>query len=518
MAAPCIFLLTLTAVSLLGYALRRHGSRTSDPSKNRLALPPGPKPLPFIGNILDIDSKRPWLTYSSWRKIYGPIVYCQLLGQNVIVINSSKVARQLLDQRSSCYSSRPSSCVDKLFGIDFTTALLPYGPEWRIHRRMFHQALRSEAVGSYQGLYQSRVIRLLQNLLDTPDDFENHLQLYVISITMGLTYGYEMASLDAPLVKSLAEFVSLLNDGLPPERNAMLTAFPFLVNIPAWFPGAAFKRDALRSQELSLKSMDDPFEYVRKNMAAGSSARSMVSDLLNQLDGKKDHAREEKAIKECAASAYIAGFDTSAATLSAFLMVMILYPDTQRRAQDEIDSLLTENSFPDFGHRSSLPYVEAVLRETMRWHSVTPLALPHTTSCDDVFEGYFIPKGTMIMPNVWEMHNEESEYHQPHLFKPERHLNADGTLADDPLASRVAFGFGRRHCPGKWVADAVLWIGMVSILSLFRVERRKDGMEREIEVEANFTAGLIRRPLPYSCSIVCRSALREQVARSGGEG
>ncbi|KAF9228060.1 cytochrome P450 [Gyrodon lividus] len=528
MAAPPILLLALVLGSVIGYALRRRGSRIPSPPNNKFHLPPGPKPLPFLGNILDVDLERPWLTYSVWRKKYGPLVYCQLLGQNVVIINSGKVARQLLDQRSSFYSSRPSSCVGKLFGIEFNTALLPYGPEWRIHRRMFHQALRLEATELYQGLYQSSAIKLLQNLLDTPDDFESHLQLYVISITMGVLYGYEMVPLDAPFVKALAEFTKLLNVGLGPERNAMLTAFPFLAKIPAWFPGVTFKRDALRSQELSFKSLDDPFEYVRKNMAAGSSARSMVSDLLNKLDVNKDYARQEKAIKECAASAYvarlweflsfaIAGFDTSAATLSAFLMVMILYPDAQRRAQDEIDSFLANNAFPDFSHRTSLPYVEAVLRETMRWHSVAPLALPHTTSCDDIFEGYFIPKGTMIMANVWEIHNEESEYHQPHLFNPERYLNTDGTLTEDPLASRVAFGFGRRHCPGKWVADAVLWMGMVSILALFRIEKGKDGMDREIEVVPNFTGGVIRRPFPYSCSIVCRSAPREHMVRSDGD-
>ncbi|KAH0833991.1 hypothetical protein J3R83DRAFT_11225 [Lanmaoa asiatica] len=165
--------------------------------------------------------------------------------------------------------------------------------------------MKLETVELYQNLYRSKARKLIQSLLDTPDDFENHIQLYIVSITMAFTYGYETDSLDAPLVKSLAEFVKLLNDGMPPERNAMLTAFPLLANIPPWFPGVTFKRDALRSQELSLRSLDDPFEYVRKSVDTGSFAKSMVSDLLDKLDGMEDCAFQEKAIKECAATVYI---------------------------------------------------------------------------------------------------------------------------------------------------------------------------------------------------------------------
>ncbi|KAG6374033.1 cytochrome P450 [Boletus reticuloceps] len=483
--------------------------RRSSRSRHGLPLPPGPKPLPLIGNILDIDSEQPWLTYGAWRKKYGPIVYCQLLGQDVVIINSSKVARQLLDQRSSTYSGRPTTCTSKLFGIDFATAFLPYGPQWRIHRRMFRQAMKLETVELYQNLYRSKAMKLIQSLLDSPDDFDSHIQLYIISITMAFTYGYETDSLDAPLVKSLAEFVKLLNDGLPPERNAMLTAFPFLANIPSWFPGATFKRDALRSRELSLRCLDGPFEYVRKSVESGSFTKSMVSDLLDRLDGTGERASQEKAIKECAATVYIAGYDSSAATLLAFLMAMMLYPEAQRRAQAEIDSVLADDVLPDFSHRKSLPYVEAVLRETMRWHSVAPLALPHMTCCDDVFEGYFIPKGAPhdLIGDAWEIHHEESEYPEPYVFNPDRHLSEDGTVIDgDPLTSRVAFGFGRRHCPGKWVADSILWMGIVSILAVFRIDKGKDGTGREIEVEPKFTAGVIR------------SASKEDVVRSFEEG
>lgn len=114
--------------------------------------------------------------------------------------------------------------------------------------------MKLETVELYHNLYRSKAMKLVQSLLDTPVDFEGHIGLqvavsfhlyarihllfvlglsrYIISITMAFTYGYETDSLEAPLVKSLAEFVKLLNDGLPPERNAMLTAFPFRTCLP----------------------------------------------------------------------------------------------------------------------------------------------------------------------------------------------------------------------------------------------------------------------------------------------
>ena len=79
------------------------------------------------------------------------------------------------------------------------------------------------------------------------------------------------------------------------------------------------------------------------------------------------------------------------------------------------------------------------------------------------------------------------------MFNPERHLGDDGTIADnDPLISRAAFGFGRRHCPGKWVADSVLWMGIVSILAVLHIDKGKDNAGRVIDVEPKFTAGVIR--------------------------
>ncbi|KAG2152780.1 cytochrome P450 [Suillus clintonianus] len=503
--SPFPYILAVTVLLLL---YRRSWSRKSA----GLPLPPGPRPLPFLGNIFDIDMVHPWRTYSEWKKRYGPIVSCRLIGQTVVIINSEKIARQLLDQRSAIYSDRPAGPVPKLFGVDFITAFLPYGDRLRLHRRLFHQALRSDAADSYRDLYLDKARQLLSNLIDSPEAFEKHIFLYTASIIMSVTYGHEKVSWDAPPIVSVAELAELLTVGLPPERSAILTAFPILTQLPAWFPGATFQRVAQRTRKLALESMNEPFEYVKRNMAAGRAPKSMVSDLLSERDEGKE-AFPEQAVKEIALTVFVAGFDTSSSTLCSFILAMVLHPEAQRRAQQEIDSVIGVNRLPDFYDRPSLEYVEAVFRETIRWHNVAPLGLPHATSRDDVFGGYFIPKGSLIMPNIWDMSREGHE--DPDDFKPERHFESDGTLLPDTIAAKPMWGFGRRGCPGRFVAEAATWSAVVHLLATFRITKAKDEAGKEIEVKEEFTSGVVCRPMPFKCSFVLRSTDREQAICSG---
>ncbi|KAJ8591656.1 cytochrome P450, partial [Rhizopogon salebrosus TDB-379] len=130
-----------------------------------LPLPPGPRPLPILGNALQLDTKRPWLTYAAWGKTYGKIVYSSLLGIDMIVLNSETVARELLDKRSAIYSDRPVVRTNDLTGMGFNTVLLPYGEALRQHRKIYHQILRAEASVSYHEMYFRQAGGLVLNLL-----------------------------------------------------------------------------------------------------------------------------------------------------------------------------------------------------------------------------------------------------------------------------------------------------------------------------------------------------------------
>ncbi|OJA09869.1 hypothetical protein AZE42_06267 [Rhizopogon vesiculosus] len=130
-----------------------------------LPLPPGPRRIPFLGNALDIDISEPHVTYTQWGHQYGDVIYSQLLGQDYIIVGSEKVARTLSDTRSAVYADRPILSIYELFGIESGTGFTAYGNTWRMHRKLFHQTLRSDAIVKYHALYMSKAVSLVHNLL-----------------------------------------------------------------------------------------------------------------------------------------------------------------------------------------------------------------------------------------------------------------------------------------------------------------------------------------------------------------
>ncbi|KAG1722559.1 cytochrome P450 [Suillus lakei] len=468
-------------------------SRFKGITLTRLPLPPGPKPLPLMGNIFQLNIARPWLTYTHWRKKYGDLIYFRLLGLDFIVVNSEKVARALMDQRSAIYSDRPFIATNKLFGVDFSTVMLPYhGSDWKLHRKMFHHALRAESASRYHDIHAKRVRPLLRDLLDDPSHFEIHIQRYVASNVMAFTYGYDVAPRNDPMVATVKELADILAKALSPERSAVLSAFPILTRLPAWLPGAGSQRDAARARELAGQVLNVPFNLVKKNIAAGVATHSMVSDCLAQINEKDDQHKQETAIKAAAATAFIGNFSSSSSILHTFVLAMILYPEVQAKAQAEIDSVIGATSrSPEFDDRPLLPYVDAILRELLRWIPVVPLGIPHATSKDDVYDGRFIPKGALVINNVWAMGRDEPKHGADvEEFRPERHLTAESNSSPQPISADPIFGFGRRICPGRFTAEAVIWIAIVNILATFRVVKSKDISGGEIDVKREFTAGI----------------------------
>jgi len=238
-----------------------------------------------------------------------------------------------------------------------------------------------------------------------------------------------------------------------------------------------------------------PFKYVQDALAQGTAAPSMVSAALKDIDPEKDADQIER-LKCIASSAYGGGADTTSASLAVFFLAMVLYPEAQRRAQAEIDAVIGNDRLPTFEDRRSMPFLEATLREILRWHPVAPLGLAHQAREADSFDGYYIPKGATVLPNVWAMTHDEVRYPDPNDFKPERFLHSDGTLNDDAVS--YVFGFGRRICPGRHFADESIWLAIAFILAVLKIERPAGFTEPE------WILGQVSRPGPFLCHITPR--------------
>ncbi|KAG1829826.1 cytochrome P450 [Suillus variegatus] len=223
----------------------------------------------------------------------------------------------------------------------------------------------------------------------------------------------------------------------------------------------------------------------------------MVADNLQRME-KQDEASKpmfEVTLKRAAAAAVFGAYET----VSGF-------PNHVRRAQAEIASVIGRDRLPTFEDRASLPYVEAILRETFRWHPILPLDLqvPHATSSDDTYNGCFIPKGTTDMCNVWAISRDEKRYPDASRFMPERFLDVHGVLTDDDPSGYV-FGLGRRVCPGRYVGNASVWSAIVTMLSTMEFSFAKDDQGNPIDFTPQFNAGLVRSMAIFPCNLSPRS-------------
>lgn len=493
----------LAAMSAIAYGLLSWRSRKKR-NPGGLPLPPGPKPLPVVGNVLGLKIDEPWVTYTHWGATYGELVYSRLLNQEIILINTEKVARDLLERRSNNYSDRPGIlCLTNDFvGWSFNSVMIKYNDRWRLHRRLFHQAFRPEAAFTYQPMQLRKARELLSNLLEDPVNWRAHVQTHSVSIIMSVVYGYEPGLRDDPIITIVERAVDLAVSSIKPEVAAFLGAFPFLQHVPSWFPGASFKRTAVLSTKYAKEMIEAPFQYVQESLASGSASPSMVADSLRKAEDQNASETYVKAIKESAVTAFAAASETTSSTMFIFILTMLQNPEVQARAQAEIDSVVGSVRLPNFEDRASLPYVEAVLREVLRWHPAVPLSIPHAATNDDVYNGYFIPQGATIIMNTWAITHNEAKYPNPEEFKPERFFGADGKLNDDTM--NVAFGAGRRICVGRYIADASIWSAMVSILAIFDIKKCKDEQGNDINVNPKFTAGITSYPLPFPCLFVPR--------------
>ncbi|KAN0084502.1 Cytochrome P450 [Tylopilus felleus] len=468
-------------------------------------LPPGPPGLPWVGNVIGIDTNAPWLTYRDWAKAYGDLVHSRLLGKDIIIINSEKIAKDLLDNHSSNNSDRPYLITNDLCGLGFNSALLPYGDRWRLHRRFFHQTFRADAAQRFLPFQHRKACQFLRQLFSAPAQLDEYIFEYTASIVLNSAYDYDPPSHDDALIKMVAKVQEIALSVVRPNIAIIVATFPMLLKLPAWLPGMSFKTDMAIARNLTRQYVETAFEYSLQRVRDCSIAPSMIHDALRNMEEKGTVPDETwtKELKEAAATAFLAASETSHSVILTFFLMMMLNPAVQERAQAQIDAVVGKDRLPTVEDRSLLPFIDAICRETLRYSPVVPLSVPHTAVDDDMYRGFHIPKGSLLITNLWAMAHDESRFPDPDAFIPERFLNDDGSLKPNDIEN-IAYGFGRRICVGRHFADTSVRSLIAKVLAVFKILKPLDEHGREISVEPKFTSGLGIRPVPFQCRIVPR--------------
>ncbi|KAI9444596.1 cytochrome P450 [Lactarius indigo] len=351
-------------------------------------VPPGPRGLPLIGNALELKDKV-WLFHRDCKQKYGPlsssfllkryarahdvpedVMYLSALGQPILVLNSLKAAAELFDRRGTIYSGRPRLIMaQEIISGNFLFALLNHVDDlWRRSRRAAHQGLTKAAVRSYHNILRKEGVLLTTALLANPGASEKHFKRTAASAMMSILYDYP--TLETENEETLKDVFALT------ERISMTTApgaylvelFPWMLHIPERFARWKYEgnRDFIRFNAL----FESLFNRVLGALSEGSERPSISASLFEGSDHNQ-LSRQEMAW--LAGGLFGAGSDTTSTTMCWWALAMIAYPEVQKRAHIELDTVVGRSRIPTFSDAPSLPYIQAIVKETLRWRTCSPI-------------------------------------------------------------------------------------------------------------------------------------------------
>ncbi|KAK7681933.1 hypothetical protein QCA50_014895 [Cerrena zonata] len=463
-------------------------------------LPPGPRGFPIVGNTFQLG-RLPWFQLTRWARQYGPIYSLNLGGQTLIVLNSHKVASDLLDKRSAIYADRPRMIMTgELLCRGFFFAFNSCNELWRRLRRAAFEGLNFKSSEVFQPVQEREAIRLSEALIKDPDSWMDHINRVTASAVLSTCYSLPpVASADDPVLTRINNFMHRIESAARPGEY-LVELFPWMLRLPKWM--AKWHRDAEEAHERDTKMFMEFHMDAKQRVSAGETS-PCISSILMDMNEVTD-----KEAAWLAGTLFGAGSTTTAAAQHVFILAMVLYPEAMRKAQAEIDAVVGRSRLPNFSDRKDLPYVQAIIREIFRWRNIGPLA-PE----DDWYEGYYIPKGTMVYFNQWAMNTDAEVYGDDYdTFRPERFLDESGMKENVPPNTHgeghTGFGYGRRKCVGVNLAKSTMFINIATTLWAFDIGKGKDANGNIVTPDANAfeDRGLVVGPDPFPVSFTPRSS------------
>ncbi|GJE87399.1 cytochrome P450 [Phanerochaete sordida] len=492
-ALPFQFLVT-SLLLFLGIIYRaRTGGRPP-------GLPPGPPGLPFLGNALQLPSKDAYKTFTKWGKQYGPIVAVKVFSQSLIIINSVKLAADLLNKSSSSTSFRITRRMVQLSGFDRSIPHLQPTTEFNKSRQYTKMALGAIEMTQYEPEHQRRALRLVIKLAQNPKNIYNEIGVWVALGFEHIAYGTDDEEDASGFVEMGRHALAIFTAASDPMIVWAVDVLPFLRHFPSWLPGMSFKRKAREWKRVLRDILNKPFHHAVRKINAGLTSQCLISRVAESHSLDSLDEDDLVILKNAAMNIYIGGFDTMTSIVASFYLAMVLHPEAQTRGQQEVDSVTGRSRLPTFADRPNLPYVDCIMKEVMRWAIPTPFLFPHVQdpTSDAMVDGVFVPRGSLLIVNTGGIFEDPKIYANPLQFWPERFH--DKNLLD-PLS--IAFGYARRQCTGIHFVEKRLWITIATTLATLNICPPTENNSRMPKAE--WTDGPVRLPLTYDAKFNVRT-------------
>ncbi|KAI0890123.1 cytochrome P450 [Annulohypoxylon maeteangense] len=477
---------------------------------------PGPRQFPVVGRVHDVDRFCMWKKFKEWADIYGPIYRTSMLGQQFIIISDQNIAEELLVKRGHVYSGRPQirALFDHKTGPGYL-ALMDRHDIWTRQRKWIHAAMADFHRHHFFGVIEDEVKRYLAILLLDPAKFHANTREHCGRIMSRLAWG------DASQGKENADSADCTLTQMSVSGPIVNTMTPLWVIPWALNPWKKFERareDQQRAWWLNSFQIAK-HKFLRGDLSENTWSNRYFVGLQNQGNLDLEQSPEEEEFASCMLGFQnLVGVVTISGPLQFFLMAMLLHPEWQKKAQEEIDRICGDR-MPIIDDMADLPTVRACLKETIRWRSGVPLGVPHQAEQNDEFRGERITKGTVILACEWSMNRVPERYPDPEVFHPERYLEKGWPTYQEPLsrypnfregAGMHTFGWGRRVCLGQHIVDDEMFVSGAGVLWAFNLVRKtcpKTGEVIEFDSEGT-NAHVILEPLPFPCDFQPRSTKR----------
>ncbi|XRM49279.1 hypothetical protein ABZX51_012154 [Aspergillus tubingensis] len=471
--ATCALLLVVLRATFNSWRLQRK-------------LPPGPPVAPSIENILQLPRVRAHHKFTEWAKTYGGLYSFHIGPATAAVVTNRALVKDLFDKRSALYSSRPTSHVGQniITGSDHLL-VMDYSDNWRLFRKTMNQHFSaSMCEKTHVHLLEAEHTQMMRDFLLHPEKHMLHTKRTTNSIIMSLLFGIRTPSWDTPHMQDLYEIMELWPQIMETGATPPVDIFPWLHWVPQQWLGHWVDRSqaVARGMKRLYSSFHRRAIEARRRAESPSQyrARSFLDDVLDLLEklGLTDNQVD-----------FLGGVmmegdsDTGSTILLVMIQTLALHPEVQTRAQAELDAVCGEYRSPTWEDFPRLPYINMVVKETMRWRPVTPLA-------------YVFPNPDQFDPSRFEgRHKLAFDYAAPPEYMQRDHY---------------IYGAGRRLCPGIHLSERSMFLGAAKLLWAFNFQPARDEKGNPIPIDTNpttgYTEGFLVCPRPYKCNVAPRSS------------
>ncbi|XP_075998974.1 cytochrome P450 2K1-like isoform X1 [Genypterus blacodes] len=465
-----VFLLFSSPTSLLGafvVLLVLYLVSQSFIAQEKRKEPPGPWPLPLLGNLLLMDRKSPHKTLFELSKKYGSVFTVYFGPMKVVVLAGYKTVKQALVNNAEDFGDRNITPVFHDMSHGGHGVLFANGDSWKEMRRFALSTLKDFGMG--KRLAEEKILEECHHLIKVFEKHEgkpfdtalpfNHATSNIIS---SLVYGSRFEYTDPRfinMVKRSNETVRLLGSA----SLKLYDMFPWLLK---WIKN---RRLLLKNLETNIMAFADLIQNLKETLDPETSRGVVDSFLILQQKEEAEHHMDthyhDMNLKLTVANLFGGGTETTSTTLRWCLLFMAKYPQIQEQVQEELNRVIGSRHVR-VEDRKYLPFTDAVIHETQRLASILPMSAPHETSRDVTFQGHFIKKGTVVFPLLTSVLHDQTEWENPNTFNPSHFLDNEGKFMKRDAF--MPFSAGKRACLGESLARMELFLFFTSLLQHFR--------------------------------------------------